>query len=199
MDAFVSHNSADKEVARRLGAHLRLVGVNVWFDEWEVRAGDSLIGKVDEALASVDTVVLIWSENARRSEWVRAEFETAIARAIDDDSCRIIPMRLDDTPLPSLLRRLKWIELRNEDVTRAVDEIMGYANDQDRLRAIQKTLDEASIEVGYFVGYGLVVCCPRCGTGLDNLEGWSQTDYERDDTYAGVRCQRCGFSDGAEI
>jgi hypothetical protein len=199
VDAFLSHNRQDKDIARGLGAQLTLAGAYVWFDEWEVRAGDSIPGKVNEALAAVDTVILLWSTNANRSKWVRAELETAITRAMEDRSFRVITVRLDDTPLPALLRPLRWVELGDEDVTRAVNEIMGFANDQDRLRAIQQTLDEADIEVRYFHGYGPVVCCPRCGAGVDRLRGWSEVDYERDDTYAGFECENCGFTDGAEI
>jgi hypothetical protein len=65
--------------------------------------------------------------------------------------------------------------------------------------AIQSTLDEAGIEVRWFEGYGAVVCCPRCGAGVDRLEGWSAVDELRDDTYAGFRCRDCDFNDGGEI
>jgi len=44
-----------------------------------------------------------------------------------------------------------------------------------------------------------LVCCPKCGAGVDHLEGWSQVDERRDDTYAGFKCTACGFSDGGEI
>jgi hypothetical protein len=199
VDAFLSHNRADKEVARQIGAQLALVGAYVWFDDWEVRAGDSIPGKVNDALASVDTVILVWSANAMGSQWVRAELETAIARAIEDHAFRVICVRLDDTPLPALLRRLRWVNLSDGDVTRAVNEIMGFATDQDRLRAIQVTLDEAGIEIRWFQGYGPVVCCPRCGAGIDRLKGWSQVDHSRDDIYAGFECEECGFNDGGEI
>jgi hypothetical protein len=43
------------------------------------------------------------------------------------------------------------------------------------------------------------VCCPKCGAGVDKLEGWSEVDKRRDDTYAGSRCTECDFNDGAEI
>jgi hypothetical protein len=76
---------------------------------------------------------------------------------------------------------------------------MGFANDRDRRRAIQETLDEASVEVQYVPEYGPVVCCPRCGAGLDQLGGWSQIDHEPHDTYAGFRCKECGFIDGGEM
>jgi hypothetical protein len=79
VDAFLSHNRCDKSTARRLGAQLRLVGADAWFDDWEVRAGDSIPGKVNEALAAVDSLVLVWPANAERSAWVRAELERAIS------------------------------------------------------------------------------------------------------------------------
>jgi hypothetical protein len=196
---FLSHNSGDKDVARRLGAQMRLAGADVWFDEWEIRAGDSIPGKVNDALAVVDTVLLIWSSEADRSQWVRAEFETAISRGMEDDALRVVPVILDDTPLPALLKRFRWVDLRDEDETRAVNEIMGFATDQDRLRAIQAILDEAGIQVVYFYGYGPMVCCPYCGAGIDKLKGWSQMDDHRGDTYAGFECTACGRSDGGEV
>ena len=50
-----------------------------------------------------------------------------------------------------------------------------------------------------FEGVGMLVACPRCGAPIDNLEGWTSIDDERDDTYAGARCKECGWSDGSEI
>lgn len=199
MHVFRSHNAADKDLARRLGAQMRLSGADVWFDEWEIRAGDSIPGKVNEALDTVDTVVLLWSSDADRSKWVRAEFETALARGMEEGSLRVIPVLLDDTPVPALLRRIRWVDLRDDDASRAVNEIMGFATDQDRLLAIQQHLDEAGLEVAFFEGYGPVVCYPRSGAGVGHLRGWSAVDERRDDMYAGVECTKCGFNDRGEV
>jgi hypothetical protein len=111
----------------------------------------------------------------------------------------VIPVLLDDTPVPALLRRIRWVDLRDDDESRAVNEIMGFATDQDRLLAIQQHLDEAGLEVAFFEGYGPVVCCPRCGAGVKHLRGWSAVDERRDDMYAGVECSKCGFNDGGEL
>lgn len=199
MDGFLSHNHADKPTARGLGAQLVLAGAYIWFDDWELRAGDSIPGKVNEALATVDTLILLWSENADRSRWIRAELETALARSVEEKAFRVVPVRLDDTPLPALLRRFKWVDLSDGDTARAVNEIMGFTTDQDRMLAIQETLDEAGLDVSWFEGYGPVVCCPRCGAGIDRLTGWSRVDEQRDDTYAGFRCLDCSFEGGGEI
>ena len=200
MHIFLSHNQADKDVARRLGSNLLITGAEVWFDEWEVSAGDSLPGKIGEGLAEFDTFVLLWSANAARSDWVRAELEAAFTRRMDDGSLRIIPIRLDDTEAPTLLRNLKYLKYGDDDgIPSWVDEIMGFQNERDRLRAMQQTFEDLVVDVRYFHGYGALVACPRCGVGVDAIEQWSATDPRRDDLYAGARCTECGWEDGTEV
>ncbi len=77
MRCFLSHNTVDKDRARSVGAHLTLSGVDVWFDEWEIQASDSIPGKLNEGLAAFDAFVILWSANANRSNWVRQELHTA--------------------------------------------------------------------------------------------------------------------------
>lgn len=196
---FFSHNVQDKDIARSLGGQLNLVGADVWFDEWEIRAGDSIPGKLNEALAGFETFVVLWSEHAARSSWVRAELETAISRARSDSSLRVIPVVLDETPVPALLQPLRRVDLTQGDLPQAVREIMGFQSERDRIKAIQRTLGEADIHFDYVPGYGATVGCPECGAGLDALEGWEAIDHLRDDVYAGVRCTECGWEGGGEI
>jgi hypothetical protein len=197
VNVFLSHNKNDAEASRRIGVHLQLAGANVWFDEWEIRAGDSIPGKISEGLENFETFLILWSSNAKKSRWVNAELDSALHRAILDPSLRVIPILLDDSPIPPLLASLKAI--RFDDPGDVAAEVMGFKTEMDRIRAIQSVLDEASIEVAYFPGYGAAVGCLDCGAGIEALEGWSQTDYSRDDQYAGVRCTLCGWNDGAEI
>lgn len=200
MQIFLSHNAGDKEIARRIGTNLTLVGSEVWFDEWEVRAGDSLPGKIGEGLRAFDTFLLTWSENAERSDWVRAELETALVRAIEEESVRIIVVRLDDTPVPAMLRPLKYLTLSDEgDIPELVHEIMGFKGERERLKAMQEAFDDLYVEVEYFHGYGAMIACPRCGADVKSIEQWSYTDPRRDDLYAGARCRECGWEDGGEI
>ena len=199
MHVFISYNQADAEIAVALATQLRLVGTDVWLDAWEIKPGDSIPGRVNQALEYVDTVVVVWSASASASRWVGAELEAALARGAGDQ-LRAIPVALDDTPLPPLLSSLKWVGVEDaEGADEAAREIAGIDSDADFLRAVQVTLESARLEVGYFEGYGPAVACSRCGAPLSELEGWSQVDERRDDTYAGVRCKRCGWSDGGEI
>ena len=196
---FLSHNHRDKDVATPLAAQLRLVGVDVWLDDWEIKPGDSIIGKVNEALSLVDTVVLLWSKNSAGSRWVDSEMAAAIDRRHSDGSVRIIPVRLDETELPPLLRPLKWLELDYNRIDVAVRQIAGIGSYADLIIAIQNTIAEAGFDFRYFHGYGVAIGCPKCGAPSNELKGWTETDYQRDDEYAGVRCLSCGWNDGGEI
>jgi hypothetical protein len=46
-DVFLSHNSKDKAVVREVAERLRQDGLKVWFDEWVLKAGDSISAKID--------------------------------------------------------------------------------------------------------------------------------------------------------
>jgi hypothetical protein len=195
---FLSHNHRDKDIATLLAAQLRLVGADVWLDDWEIKPGDSIVGRVNEAFGLIDTVLLLWSENAAGSRWVNSEMEAAVARRLSDGSMRIIPVRLDDTELPALLRSLKWVRAEFGAI-HVVREIAGLASYADFIMAVQKTIGEAGLDFRYFHGFGVAVGCPKCGAPSNELEPWAATDYQRDDEYAGARCRRCGWEDGGEI
>jgi hypothetical protein len=46
---FMSHTSSDKPFVARLAADLARIGVGVWYDSWEIRGGESIVEKINEA------------------------------------------------------------------------------------------------------------------------------------------------------
>ncbi|MFD5130950.1 toll/interleukin-1 receptor domain-containing protein [Streptomyces olindensis] len=199
MHAFISHNHRDKPQVTPLAARLRLLGVDVWLDSWEIRPGDRIPGKVNEALGLVDTVMVFWSTNSSKSPWVNTEWEAALTRRLRDDSVRVIPVVLDDTPLPPLLEPIMWVSLVDGDVDRAARELVGVDSQAELLKTMQRTVEESGLEYRYFHGFGVIVGCPRCGAPSSKLEGWSAVDHARDDMYAGVRCTECEWDEGGEV
>jgi len=70
----------------------------------------------------------------------------------------------------------------------------------DFIKAIQQTIDDAELEYRYFPGFGVAVSWPQMRCSKQRAgQGWSATDYERDDVYAGVRCQRRHWEAGGEL
>ena len=50
MQVFLSHNSADKDIAEAIGGFLTKRGITVWIDSRRMTAGDSLIEKIGEGI-----------------------------------------------------------------------------------------------------------------------------------------------------
>src|SRR5271169_5318650 len=94
-DVFLSHSSKDKAVVRAVAERLRADGLRVWFDEWVLKAGDSIPAKIEDGLERSRVLVLCMSAQALGSDWVQMEGGTFRFRDPLNKECRFIPLRLD--------------------------------------------------------------------------------------------------------
>ena len=95
-DVFLSHSSHDKAIVRPLAERLRQDGLRVWFDEWELRPGDSIPSKIEAGLEHSRVLVLCMSAQAFGSDWAQLESSTIRFREpLNQDRC-FIPLRLDE-------------------------------------------------------------------------------------------------------
>src|SRR5438045_3090755 len=97
-DVFLSYSSRDKEVVRSVAERLRGDGLKVWWDEWEIRAGDSIPSKIEDGLERSRVLVLCMSANAFGSDWSGLEAGTFRFRDPLNKERRFVPLRLDDAP-----------------------------------------------------------------------------------------------------
>ena len=77
-DVFVSYARPDEPLAGRLADALRERGYRVWRDE-DLPAHRPYADVIEERLNSAKAVVVLWSEQSVKSQWVRAEADTARA------------------------------------------------------------------------------------------------------------------------
>ncbi len=105
---FLSHSSLDKTMLGPLAKDLQANGVRVWYDDWEIAPGDSIVEKINEGLESCDVFVVALSRASVESRWVRAELDAAMVRRIQQ-VCRLIPIRLEQCDIPPLLAPLKRV------------------------------------------------------------------------------------------
>jgi hypothetical protein len=70
---FICHASEDKPNARAVATHLRELGSEVWFDEWEIRVGDSIVQKISGALGVATHLVILLSHYSVSKPWVNKE------------------------------------------------------------------------------------------------------------------------------
>jgi hypothetical protein len=79
-DAFISHASEDKDsVVLPLADALKIAGVRIWLDRFELRVGDSLREKIDEGLAESRFGIVILSSNFLAKGWPKRELNGLFA------------------------------------------------------------------------------------------------------------------------
>src|SRR5262249_10026873 len=72
---FISYSSKDEILARRLHADLQAQGVRCWFAPHDIKIGDKIRSRIDEAIHVHEKLLLLLSEHALASNWVEDEVE----------------------------------------------------------------------------------------------------------------------------
>jgi TolB-like protein/tetratricopeptide (TPR) repeat protein len=117
---FLSYAAEDAAPAQRLCATLRAAGIEVWFDQSELRGGDSWDQKIRREIRNCALFIPIISANtqARLEGYFRREWNLAVVRTHDmaDDKPFIVPVVIDDTHdtdahVPDKFREVQWTSL----------------------------------------------------------------------------------------
>jgi len=82
-DVFISHASEDKnDVVRPLATALQSAGLKVWYDEFELRIGDSLRRKIDMGLARSRFGLVVFSKAFFKKNWTNYELDGLVTKAV---------------------------------------------------------------------------------------------------------------------
>ena len=91
-DVFISHASEDKEsVARPFANALVKLGISVWYDEFELKIGDSLRRKIDNGLAHSNFGIVVISKNFINKGWTNYELDGLITRSLTGEQ-QLLPI-----------------------------------------------------------------------------------------------------------
>jgi len=83
-DAFISHATEDKEkVVKPLANALTRIKYRVWYDEFELRVGDSLRKSIDKGLLNSRFGVVVLSPAFFSKKWPQYELNGLTAREMD--------------------------------------------------------------------------------------------------------------------
>ena len=98
---FISYARSDEDLAREIGELLKEDGFEVWRDD-ELPAHKSYAEVIEERLTGASAVIVLWSAEAVKSQWVRAEADAART------GHTLVQVSLDGTipPLPFNQNRL---------------------------------------------------------------------------------------------
>lgn len=94
---FISYSSKDDALARRLHADLQARGVRCWFSPEDMKIGDKIRSRIDQAIHLQDKLLLLLSEHALLSDWVEDEVEAAMEKEHQQQREVLFPVRLDES------------------------------------------------------------------------------------------------------
>ena len=114
---FLSYASQDAVAAKRICEALRAAGVEVWFDQSELRGGDAWDAKIRKQIKECALFVPVISANtqARAEGYFRREWKLAVDRTHDmaDHVAFLVPVVIDRTKdaeafVPEKFREVQW-------------------------------------------------------------------------------------------
>lgn len=111
---FLSHTSIDKPFVEKLAKDLKRIGINVWYDRWEIVVGESITWKIEQAIRENEYLGLVLSKEALESEWVKSEIGAAFYKQMTLKKVVILPIYYRNCEIPYLLADKKYADFRSE-------------------------------------------------------------------------------------
>ena len=128
-DVFVSHSSKDKEkIVYQLVQQLEQRGIEVWLDENEILAGDTLLKSVAKGVENALCTLLVITPAFFKSFWTPLEIGLTLQK---DGENVVIPILCNVTDedildiakkFPTILT-LKYLKLDSNDISECIEEI----------------------------------------------------------------------------
>lgn len=112
---FISYSRKDQALVRNLTRLVGLSGAYAFLDEVSIEPGDRWQKAIDSAIREASCVIVFWSRHAEKSEWVDTEWRLGLMLGK-----KLVPVRLDDTALPTQLSQFQAIDLRIAGAERAL-------------------------------------------------------------------------------
>ena len=130
---FLSYSTADAAAVRRLSDALRAAGLEVWFDQNELRGGDAWDASIRRQIRDCALFMPVISVNteARGEGYFRLEWRLAVERSflMADDQAFLMPVVIDGTSeprarVPDRFRERQWTRLMGGECTPAfIDQV----------------------------------------------------------------------------
>jgi hypothetical protein len=93
---FLCHDYSDKDIVEQVNAKLSRKLINVWYDKFSIKPGDSLYDKLSEGLNECDNGLIFISKSFLKNEgWAKFELQSLINRQIYEKKKVIIPVWVD--------------------------------------------------------------------------------------------------------
>jgi len=149
-NVFLSYRSINRTWVLNLYDILVELGHKVFLDQYVLKPSDILIEKLEEALEKSQAGILIWSNEARDSDWVKKEYFVLEKKATKDNDFYFIPVRVNHVKLPLFAENRIFIDFtaypdgpNGGDLIRLLHAIVGLPLSPEAIK-FSNDLDESS-------------------------------------------------------
>lgn len=113
--AFICHASEDKEAfAKPISFGLLARGIDVWLDQWEMQAGDSLVQRIfEQGIRGSSAMIVLLSPRSIVKPWVNAELDVGVINRIEK-STKLIPVLIEKCEVPMSLKAHYWVDVERD-------------------------------------------------------------------------------------
>ena len=152
-DIFISYSSKQKSIADGVCHYLEENGFKCWMAPRDILVGSDYGDLIEDAIKTCKVVVLVFSQSASISKWVKGEINVAFT-----EDKPILPFRVDETEIKGgfrvMLNQMHWIDAfpqyadRLPDLLNSVCGFLGrqpqkVSNDRERLETERKAKEAA--------------------------------------------------------
>ena len=149
-NAFLSYRSINRTWVLNLYDILTELGHKVFLDQYVLKPGDILIEQLEAALEKSQAGILVWSNQARDSEWVKKEYYVLEKKATKQNDFYFIPVRVNHVSLPPFADSRIFIDFtaypdgpNGGDLIRLLHAIVGSPLSSEAVK-FSNDLDESS-------------------------------------------------------
>ncbi len=122
---FLSYAFEDSELAKRIANRFQDNGIETWWAEWCIKAGDSLRQKIDDGLRNCTHFLVLLTPTSVTKPWVNQEMDAGLVKKLRNE-CRFLPVRhnLATSALPPLLWGMHAPEISgDDDIVQLINDI----------------------------------------------------------------------------
>jgi TolB-like protein/Tfp pilus assembly protein PilF len=153
---FLSYASEDVEAAARIASGLRAAGLEVWFDQSELRGGDAWDHRIREQIRHCRLFLPVISAHSEHRDegYFRREWSLAVDRARDmaQSKAFIVPVVIDGTSersasVPEKFHELQWTRLPAGDPSPAfVDRVQRLLSSTATPQPVARALESTAVQ-----------------------------------------------------
>lgn len=121
--AFISHATEDKDrFVIPFATKLRQKGVEAWVDQWEIKAGESLVDRIfEDGIKDAAVFIVVLSKVSIAKPWVRDELDAGVLKRIAGKA-KVIPIILDEVEVPVSLQHTLYLSVPMDGLERVLEK-----------------------------------------------------------------------------